>query len=287
MISNSHLYDNDYIKGLTIPPKPHHYTSKELYDSSSDIHPYSNTLKKKSKVDNSIKTYSWNELYNSKGNFIKYFSTNPLNNRLVSNQGDGKYIVNINNYTKTKVYTTDRQGLVKSAIDPSKGSPIRLNTLSGFKGYLQCLTKNASLPESPEHNIIYLASSPEELQNTLQNETAGANAIGASQGFNFFSSVGSRQVSFSFKVYADYLPAPYIDVLSYCKALLQMNYPTYSSGLVNAPLVRFEYGGVHIIGLPTITCTFGNTIRKGIVDNATVSVSITETEHIVSGKVIL
>lgn len=266
MISNSELYDNNYIKGLENPQYNKKYSLRELYDSPSDAVSFTDNLKKKGKTDLSIRYFSNKELYNVSK---------------TGGKGDGEYITNVNNFLKTSYYSIDGAWISRGAIDPAAGSPIRLRAPDGVSGYLECLTRNNSIGK------IQLASAPSDIQNSLNVETASGSAIGASQGFDFFSSVGTRTVSFMFDVYADYLPAPYNDVLSYCKALLQMNYPTYSSNIVNSPTVRFEYAGIHIIGIPHITCVFGNTIKHGVVDKAQVSVNITETEPIVSGKVIL
>ena len=290
-ISNVELYDNEYLKGLNLegPTKDVELQGKlalqarkdatsiyRMYNSPNDIIPFTTTLATVGKTDKKAVTYSWNTLYNKNGQ-IRYFQSG----RVVEPNSDGSYIVNVNNFRNTTVRTMDSAQRVHSAINPGAGSPIRLTPPSGFAGYIQCLTKNNTV------GTVQLASAPSDIQNNITTNNATDDAIGASQSFNFFSSVGSRVVSFSFDVYADYLPSPFNDVLSYCKALLQMNYPTYSSQEVNSPAVKFEYGGIRIIGLPQITCTFSNTIKKGIVDKAQVSVSITETETITDEKVIV
>lgn len=272
-ISNSQLYDEDYLQNLknaeNSSQRPLNY--RNLYGAGSGK--YLETIEKKDKVDKSIRYFSKNQLYNRDG-------------RYKNGTGDYKYITTINSFENSS-YTSMTGDKVRGVINPAAGAPIRLQAPDGFKGYIQCLTKNMVLPGNPDRNIVYLASAPNDIANNLQVETASDNAVGRSQGFNFFSNVGTRQVTFSFDVFADYLPEPYNNVLSYCESLLQMNYPTYSSNVVNSPTVRFEYGGLHIIGIPTITCNFGNTIKKKNIDKATISVSITETESIVDGKVIL
>lgn len=267
------LYDDKYAQSLKTPALASPRNLYTLYNNPSDVTPFTSTLQK-GKTDLSIRYFSNNELYNRDGRY-------RLNDdgELADRAGDGNYVVNLNSFNNSS-FTSMLSENVRGAINPSAGSPIRLRAPEGFHGYIQCLTKN-------NNYTVALASAPSDISNNRQVNTASDTAIGRAQGFNFFSDVSSRQVSFSFEVYADYLPAPYSDVLSYCKALEQMNLPTYSSNFINSPVVRFEYGGFHIIGIPTITCTFGNTIKKGIIDKATVSVNIIETEEIVGGKVIL
>lgn len=310
-IPNSDLYDANYIQNInkaqdsnrywensTNYPyyrKPTKYESLyNMYNNPSDAKPFTDNLKKKG-VDTTIRYFSTNSLYNGDGRY-SYNSRNKLNTISERNYRDhnsnGSYITFINSRTKTSTMDNglSGNGTTMGVINPSAGNPIRLNPPKGFNGYIQCLTKDCVLPGGPKDNIVYLSSAPSDIQNNLQVENANAAAIGRSQGFNFFSNVGSRLVSFTFDVYADYLPSPFTDVTQYCEALLQMNYPVYndgSFGLINSPCVKFVYGGIHCIGIPNITCTFGNTIKKGLVDKATVSVSITETESTVSGKVIL
>lgn len=268
-ISNLYLYDDKFIQGLESSPPRSSNNLYELYNGSHDKVPFTTTLTQVGKTDTSIRYFSKEALYNRDG---RYNTGND-------NTGDGQFVVNLNSFINSST-TSLLSETVRGAINPSAGSPIRLHAPDGFYGYIQCLTKN-------NQYTVDLASAPSDIQNNRQVNTASDTAIGRSQGFNFFSDVGSRQVSFSFEVFADYLPAPYSDVLSYCEALEQMNFPTYSSNVVNPPTVRFEYGGLHIIGIPTITCTYGNTIKKGIIDKATVSVNIIETEEIVGGKVIV
>lgn len=287
------LYDPAYVRGLRNGGqiKPTHYSLNYLYNSPSDKIPFTETLAKVGKTDLSVKYYSKNQLYDDVYNRTASYMQNyngqgTFTWQTTGVRSDNMYIVNLNTFENTRYSTMAPNGrgeynMVMGAIDPSAGSPIRLKAPAGFYGYIECLTKNNTIGR------VDLASAPSDIQNTRSVNTASDTAIGRSQAFTFFSDIGSRQVSFSFDVYADYLPAPYLDVLSYCKALEQMNFPTYSSDFINSPLVRFTYGGLHITGIPTITCTFGNTIKKGIIDKATVSVSIIETEQIVSGRVIL
>ncbi len=174
----------------------------------------------------------------------------------------------------------------------SIGKPIRLpnlpstrgmgRSLSGevTSGYIQCVTVGHKIANNGQ---VFLASSPQNIQDSMSSEIASSSAVGSSQSFEIFSSVGSRTVTFSFDVYADYLPYPYNNVKDYCLALKQMNYPTYSGLQVNAPDVIFTYGGIRIRGIPQISFTYYNTIKQGYIDKATVSVQITETEEIKDG----
>lgn len=175
--------------------------------------------------------------------------------------------------------------------DAGRGTPIRLPNLprvGGFNslgssaadGYITCMTKDNKIANGGK---VLLASSPQNIQDNLSVAMATDTAIGSSQGFTLYSNTDTRTVSFSFDVYADYLPSPYNNVRDYCLALKQMNYPTYSGSIINSPDVIFVYGGIRIRGIPQITFTYSNTTKKGIIDKASVSVQITETEAIVDG----
>lgn len=291
------LYDAAFLQQLT-KAKTMSYTSKDLnklYNKPSDKIPFTDTLKKVGKTDKSVVYFTPQQLYNKDGRYINS-PQNEYYNRIsngTESSSKYKYSLTYNSYSKvaTNALASDKYlgrlaslgATANGVIDPSKGSPIRLRTPQGFSGYIECLTKNNSI------GIVYLASAPQGISDNVSVDTASDNAIGRSQAFTFFSNVGSRQVQFTFDVYADYLPSPFDNVISYCKALKQMNYPTYSANgkVVNSPLVNFVYGGLHIKGIPTITFNFDNTIRKGNIDKATVSVSIIETEDITDGKVIL
>lgn len=303
-IKTGGLYDAQFLQGIDNAKKiaytPHDLN--KLYNHPGDKVPYTETLKNIGKVDKrptDSRYFSPTQLYNRDGRYMNNGVTKSNNyyGSMSDNKSSSRYKYNY--ATEYNTFNNTRYGIVsgddydkwlmelkysqKGVINPNAGKPIRLSAPSGFTGYISCLTKGNTIGK------VELASSPNNISDSLQVDIASDTAIGRPQGFNFFSSVGTRQVQFSFDVYADYLPAPFNDVLSYCKALKQMNYPTYSSGgkVVNSPLVMFEYGGIHIKGIPTITFTFDNTIRKGNIDKANVSVSIVETEPIVDGKAIL
>lgn len=195
--------------------------------------------------------------------------------------GDKQYQSSISkNYTS---YVRDNAG---------KGGPIRLPDLphaqgiarnfgsDAAAGYIRCMTTNTPIKNG---GLVPLASSPQNIQDNHSIEMASESVIGASQGYNLFSSTGTRVVSFTFDVYADYLPYPFNNVSEYCLALKQMNYPTYSGLKVNSPDVIFTYGGIRVRGIPQISCTYDTTTKRGIVDKASVSVQITETEEITNG----
>ena len=221
-----------------------------------------------------------------KGNISKkFFRAQDLYIVPTSNQGTGDKT--FYSSISKKSYTTHVRNFAQ------RGGPIRLPNLPHAKGigrsfssdsvlgYIQCRTINNKIAND---GLVYLASSPQNIQDSTSVEMASETTIGASQGFNLFSSVGTRQLSFSFDVYADYLPAPFNNVKEYCLALKQMNYPTYSGMRVNSPDVIFSYGGIRIRGIPQISCTYETTVKKGIVDKASVSVQITETEPIINGS---
>lgn len=291
------LYDAAFLRALD-NAKTISYSSKDLnklYNSPSDRVPFTETLKKVGKTDKSVVYFSPQQLYNRDGKYMNRYQNQYYNNPTGDSQTSSKYKYSLtyNSYSKysTNVLASDKYlgrladlgATANGVINPSAGSPIRLKTPTGFSGYIECLTKGNTI------GVVPLASAPQGISDNVSVDTASDNAVGRSQAFTFFSSVGSRQVQFSFDVYADYLPAPFMDVLSYCKALKQMNYPVYSANgnVVNSPLIMFKYGGMHIKGIPTITFNFDNTIKKGNIDKATVSVSIIETEDVTDGKVIL
>lgn len=270
-INNRSLYDDKFLKGIDNAG----YTKTPslikdfdtYYNIEGDIHKFT--------IPKNMQTY-----FNSIGT-SKYFSTDALYKTMRGTRDDAYYEV-------LEKYKTNN-----SIIDPNAGKPIDPSNIFQFSnaqingqmknnyinlGYIRCETKNRNM-------IVRLSSSPENIQDSLSVNTATASAIGMSQDYNFFTGVSSRVVSFTFKVFADYLPEPYTDVISYCRDLKQMNYPTYSSNYVNSPSVTFVYGGLSITGIPTINITYGDTIKKNLVDKAVVSVSITETTKIVNGTI--
>lgn len=254
---------------------------------SSNVSSYRPPFKNKIIIDRSLYDEPFNSTLENtikkRGANTRYFSTKRL-----YQQGDNGYIRTLNNYN-----------INRGVINPNSGSPIDPKSMFntgllnvkgytsgaggksaavGYDGYIQCLTKG-------NEKTVYLCSSPSEISDNVQVNTASDSAVGMSQDYNFFTGVGSRVVSFSFDVYADYLPTGYSNVISYCNTLRQMNYPTYSSAIVNSPCIRFVYGGISITGIPTITISYDNTIKRGVIDKAKVSVSITETDPIVNGKI--
>lgn len=295
--SMSKMYDARFLQSIA-NAKTISYTKRDLnklYNKPGDKIPFTDTLKKVGKTDKSVVYFSPSQLYNRDGRYLnsrynEYY--NQYNEDRISSS-KYKYSLTYNSYSKTSTNAIASDTYLgklsklgstsNGVINPNSGSPIRLKNPTGFVGYIQCLTKNNTV------GTIQLASAPQGMSDNVSVDTASDTAIGRSQPFTFFSSVGARQVQFTFDVYADYLPSPFNDVMSYCKALKQMNYPTYASNgyVVNSPLVLFCYGGLHIKGIPTITFSFDNTIKKGNIDKATVSVSIVETEDVTDGKVIL
>lgn len=262
---NRELYDEAYLRNIdnakmSSTPKNVDYTY--LYNKVSDSNRY--------KIPKNMSTY-----FNS---IDKYFSKNQL-------YTNGKGVRDAAYYR-----TLDDFRIAKGAVNVNKGKPIDPKNIfitDGIKyianydstGYLKCETKGRSY-------TVRLSSSPENIQEQTSTNTATGSAVGMSQDYNFFTGVSSRVISFNFTVYADYLPEPYQDVVTYCRDLKQMNYPVYSSSYVNSPVVTFVYGGISITGIPNINITFGSTIRKGKIDQASVSVSITETAKITNGTVI-
>ena len=225
-----------------------------------------------------------------------------IKNPISTQNKDIRYLTSGKIYQKSDdkyIKTLQKYNLQSGIIDPNAGGPIDPKSIFntgllnvkgytsgsgsesiavGYDGYIHCKTKG-------RERIVYLSSAPSDISDNVQVNTASDSPIGASKDYNFFTGVGSRVVSFSFDVFADYLPPDFSNVIQYCTVLKQMNYPTYSSALVNSPCVYFVYGGLQIEGIPTITVTYGNTIKKGKIDKAKVSVSITETTPIVNGTI--
>lgn len=283
---SSTMYDSNYLTqvGLTggrVDESNTHPSSADLYGYDYRNETLMRVSRQKSKVDTDPRAI----FKDSKGNISKrFFRANDLYVIPTSSKGTGdkSFLASINN----KAYTT----VIRNSA--GQGGPIRLPNLPSTKGlnrslgtdaaagYIQCMTIGHNIKNN---GLVPLASSPNDIQDNTSSEIASGSAVGSSQSFELFSSVGSRTVTFSFDVFADYLPYPYNDVKEYCLALKQMNYPTYASLRVNSPDVIFIYGGIRIRGIPQITFSFANTTKKGIVDKATVSVQITETEEIVNG----
>ena len=282
-------YDKGYIDQLNktggrVDTSSQRLPSKELYGSDYT----GTTLKTINSSGYITDTRSSYIFKDARGNSTRRYFTSkdlyiiPANSRGAT--GDKAFFQSIEN----TAYTTYLKN------NASKGGPIRLPNLpfaAGLgrdpngdvnRGYIQCLTLGSE-NKIKNRGLVPLASSPQEIQDSVSSEVASDNAVGSSQSFEIFSSVGSRVVSFSFVAYADYLPAPFTDIKDYCYALKQMNYPTYSGLQVNSPDVVFEYGGIKIRGIPQISFSYSNTVKRGIVDKATISVQITETEEIVNG----
>lgn len=141
---------------------------------------------------------------------------------------------------------------------------------------------------------IGLASTPEQFTTQTEQNTSKESPVGSLQPVVAFSSTGARTMSFSFQVYGDYLPklpngtgiAKY-NVVSYCKLLQQFALPTQNENVVIPPIVEFHYGGIHILGVFKCDTTFGSTTTNKVIDRATVSIQITETEKIINGEVFI
>lgn len=279
-------YDNSFMQqanktGGRVDTSVQFKTSKELYGSKY----YSNTINKIDKQGYITDIDPRTTIVDGRGVATKrFFRASDLYIVPTSDKGTGDktFFSSIQNRAFT-TYVRD---------SASKGGPIRLPNLphsagiarnfgsDSAAGYLQCYTSGTRIANN---GLIPLASAPQNIQDSVSVEIANENVIGSSQGFNLYSNTGSRVITFSFDVFADYLPYPYENVRDYCLALKQMNYPTYSGMRVNSPDVLFVYGGIRIRGIPQITCTYDSTTKKGIVDKASVSVQITETEAIKDG----
>ena len=284
---SSRMYDSDFLKQVDLTGG--RVDQSTVHDTSLNLYGYdftNNVLKKADRQGSKVDTDPRAVFRDGKGNLTKrFFRATDLYVVPTSQKGTGDktFVASIDN----KAYTT----FVRDAA--GKGGPIRLPNLPGTKGmgrnlgsdaaagYIQCMTVNHGIKND---GLVYLASSPNDIQDNTSSEIANGSAIGSSQSFELFSSVGSRTVTFNFDVFADYLPYPFTDVKDYCLALKQMNYPTYSSLRVNSPDVVFVYGGIRIRGIPQITFSYATTTKKGIVDKASVSVQIVETENIVNGR---
>lgn len=147
---------------------------------------------------------------------------------------------------------------------------------------------------------VGLASTPESFSNQTEQSTSTESPIGSLQPVVTFNATGARTLSFQFSVFADLLP-PYPDgsgisdynVVTYCKFLQQIALPTQSGNgkdvayNIEPPIVYFTYGGIHIKGIFKCDTSFGSTVTNGVIDRATVSISIIETEKILNGEVIL
>lgn len=139
---------------------------------------------------------------------------------------------------------------------------------------------------------IGLASTPESFVTQTEQNSSKESPVGSIQPVVAFSSTGARTLSFAFQVFGDYLPKlpkgtgiGNYNVVTYCKFLQQLAMPTQNENIIIPPIVEFYYGGIHMIGLFKCDTTFNSTTTDGIIDRATVSISIIETEKIVNGEV--
>lgn len=139
---------------------------------------------------------------------------------------------------------------------------------------------------------IGLASTPESFATQTEQNSSKESPVGSLQPVVAFSSTGARTLSFAFQIFGDYLPKlpkgtgiRNYNVVTYCKFLQQLAMPTQNENVIIPPIVEFYYGGIHMIGLFKCDTTFNSTTTNGIIDRATVSISIIETEKIINGEV--
>ena len=222
-----------------------------------------------------------------------------------------RYLIAPNPYQKTDTFGNTRgpvNALVTQGVD-NQFTPVPANVPRKW-----WLSNEASsnLPESPCTTYfkvmsgkfkgvkVGLASTPDGFTNNTEQSTSSESPIGSLQPVITFNATGARTLSFQFSVFGDLLP-PYPDgsgildynVVTYCKFLQQIALPTQSGNgkdvayNIEPPIVYFCYGGLHIKGIFKCDTSFGSTVTNGVIDRATVSISIIETEKILNGEVIL
>lgn len=148
-----------------------------------------------------------------------------------------------------------------------------------YTGYVRNTTSDKALD-------IYLASSPDSVDESISASISQESPVGATQPVVIYSSTGARQISISFKVYADYLPDSYGNVKDYCTDFKQLVYPKISDKIIIPPECELYLPGINLIGIcSTINISWGSTYRGGTPDNATISFTIIETKKVSNGKV--
>jgi len=189
--------------------------------------------------------------------------------------------ITTDNVGKKGWYTTDYNYLPVSDRKMPKRNKRSIvpNTITKkqFTGYVRDLLNNVT---------IDLASTPDSVDESISAIMSNESPIGAPQPVIVYTGTGARQISIGFKVYQDYLPAAFSNVKSYCTALKQLVYPRIDGDYIKPPECEFYMPGIHIIGIcQSVTISWGGTVRGGSPDNATVSLSILETQKVVGGVV--
>jgi len=151
---------------------------------------------------------------------------------------------------------------------------------------------------------IGFPATPENFQFTREQSSSSESPVGSFQPVIGYTSTGARKVSFTLNMFAGFsfdYSAGATNSSSYngrgrlldgtflgdVMVFDQMQIPATHNftGKVSPPIVEMNYAGIHIQGLYTCNITYGSTITDGEVDRATLSISITETEEMMAGRV--
>lgn len=156
----------------------------------------------------------------------------------------------------------------------------------GLASMYSAYIKNNRKAEGSTGSVIPLLLSPNSLSETLSANYDQQNIPGHRAPIISYSYTGARQVSLSYTVVADHVPAGYT-MNSYIQALKDLEYPTYDASVVYAPSCTLVLPNLSIDGVctsVTIDYKVERTLRNGTM-SAEVSLSFTEVKNTLNGYV--
>ena len=156
----------------------------------------------------------------------------------------------------------------------------------GLASMYSAYIKNNRKAEGSTGSVIPLLLSPNSLSETLSANYDQQNIPGHRAPIISYSYTGARQVSLSYTVAADHVPAGYT-MNSYIQALKDLEYPTYDASVVYAPSCTLVLPNLSIDGVctsVTIDYKVERTLRNGTM-SAEVSLSFTEVKDTLNGYV--
>lgn len=176
-----------------------------------------------------------------------------------------------NNYRFLPVADNNKNTSNKKSIIPD--SIIKTTKYSGY------------IKDTIRNRTIGIASLPEAIDENVSASISTESPVGSPKPVVIYSSTGARTMSFSIKVYQDYLPSGFKSVVDYVKAIKLLVYPKIND-VVTPPECEFFLPGVQIIGICTsVGVSWGSTFKDGSPDYASIQLSITETKLSVEGDV--
>ena len=156
----------------------------------------------------------------------------------------------------------------------------------GLASMYSAYIKNNRKAEGSTGSVIPLLLSPNSLSETLSANYDQQNVPGHRAPIISYSYTGARQVSLSYTIAADHVPAGYT-MNSYIQALKDLEYPTYDASVVYAPSCTLVLPNLSIDGVctsVTIDYKVERTLRNGSM-SAEVSLSFTEVKNTLNGYV--